>query len=114
MSMTLVKERFREVSGGVFLILGDALPLVEQAVQEVREALAPALGPPGLNSVTLRATEGDPSQGLVAARTLPMLGTHRLIFDSRAKRLTLTDSLFTTSYNHSHHSLNKTFKNSSN
>lgn len=77
--MTLVEERFSEVSGGVFLILGDALPLVEQAVQVVRDAVAPALGPPGLNSMTLRATEGDPSQGLVAARTLPMLGTHRLV-----------------------------------
>lgn len=79
MSMTALKQRFGEVTGGVYLVMGDATPLVEQAVEEVRTALAPTLGPRGLNSVTLRATEGDASQALVAARTLPMLGSHRLV-----------------------------------
>jgi DNA polymerase-3 subunit delta len=79
MSMTPLQERLAEDPGGVYLLLGDALPLVEGALEQIRARMESCLGPPGLNRSSHRATDGDLSSSLVAARTLPMLGTHRLV-----------------------------------
>ena len=79
MPMSPLQERLANEPGGVYLLLGDARPLVEGALGQVRARLESCLGPPGLNRSSHRATEGDVSGSLVAARTLPMLGTHRLV-----------------------------------
>jgi len=77
--MSPLQERLADDPGGVYLLLGDARPLVEGALDQIRSRLESCLGPPGLNRSSHRASEGDLQNSLVAARTLPMLGTHRLV-----------------------------------
>lgn len=72
---TLATEPLRRV----YVVLGEALPLVERAVKAIVTAVSPRLGPPAFNHGRYRSGEGDPQAPFDAARTLPMLGELRLV-----------------------------------
>ena len=72
---TLTTEPLRPV----YVVLGEAVPLVERAAKAIEAAVRPRLGPPAFNHGRYRAGEGDPLAPFDAARTLPMLGELRLV-----------------------------------
>jgi DNA polymerase-3 subunit delta len=63
----------------ITLIVGDARPLIEQAVAAVTEASLPSVGVPAFNVTTCRCGEDDPDRALDSARTLPMMAARRLV-----------------------------------
>lgn len=63
----------------VYVVVGDAAPIVEQAVAAIVEAALPTVGPPAFNHNTLRAPEVEASAAFNAARTLPMMAERRLV-----------------------------------
>ncbi len=73
----------RELAAGriarTYLVLGEALPLVDRAVQRIFEAVKPQLGPVAFNHGRFRATDAEAVRVFEAARTLPMMGAVRLV-----------------------------------
>jgi DNA polymerase-3 subunit delta len=63
----------------VYVVVGDAGPLVDQAVEQIVAAVMPELGPPAFNRTTVRAGEADAAEAFRTARTLPMMGSKRLV-----------------------------------
>ncbi len=63
----------------IYLVVGDARPLMEQAVEAVMSAALPVVGVPAFNVTMCRCGEDDPMQALTAARTLPMMSSRRLV-----------------------------------
>jgi DNA polymerase-3 subunit delta len=63
----------------VYVVLGEARPLVDRAARAIEAAARPRIGPPAFNHGRYRAGEGDPLAAFDAARTLPMLGELRLV-----------------------------------
>jgi DNA polymerase III delta subunit len=60
-------------------VLGDALPLVDRAVQQIFTAVRPKLGAVAFNHGRFRAGDPDAVRAFEAARTLPMMGELRLV-----------------------------------
>lgn len=73
----------RELAGGrlarTYLVLGEALPLVDRAVAKIFAAAKPHLGPVAFNHGRYRATDAEAVRVFEAARTLPMMGALRLV-----------------------------------
>ncbi len=63
----------------LWLVFGDARPLVDQAVDTITEAVLRRVGLPAFNHSVVRATESGASQALATARTLPMMAERRLV-----------------------------------
>ena len=61
------------------MVVGDAGPLVEQAVAQIVDAVRPELGPPAFNLSQVRAGDPDAVEAFRTARTLPMMGARRLV-----------------------------------
>jgi len=53
--------------------------MVTRAVELVRAAVEPELGPPAFNLTQIRATDSDAAEAFRTARTLPMMGSRRLV-----------------------------------
>src|SRR5690606_31543913 len=74
MSLTALERSLRE--DGVlpfYVLVGDAAPLREEAVDLLLSRILPTIGPPAFNHGSFRLSQDDPSAPLSAARTLPML-----------------------------------------
>lgn len=80
MSLTAL-ERSLEGDGllPVYLVVGDAGPLVEQALARLVAAALPHVGPPAFNHSSYRASEDHPGAPFSTARTLPMMAARRLV-----------------------------------
>jgi len=63
----------------VYVLVGDAAPLREEAVSRLVAEILPTIGPPAFNHSTFRLSQDDPAAALSAARTLPMLSDRRLV-----------------------------------
>lgn len=63
----------------VYVVLGDAGPLVEQAVARLIEEGLRHVGPPAFNHSSYRAGEADAAAPFATARTLPMMADRRLV-----------------------------------
>ncbi|MFT4626652.1 MAG: DNA polymerase-3 subunit delta [Myxococcota bacterium] len=63
----------------VYLLVGDARPLIDRAVQQVTAAVMPSVGVAAFNVTTCRCGEDDPTHALTTARTLPMMAERRLV-----------------------------------
>lgn len=80
MSLTALERSLRE--DGVlpfYVLVGDAAPLREEAVDLLLSRILPTIGPPAFNHGSFRLSQDDPSAPLSAARTLPMLSDRRLV-----------------------------------
>lgn len=62
-----------------FLVLGEALPLVDRAIEQIFAAAKPKLGAVAFNHGRFRASDPDAVRAFEAARTLPMMGALRLV-----------------------------------
>jgi len=69
----------------VVCLLGEESFLVDRALTEIRQQVL-AGGDPGLNSQTFEAPAASPAEVVNAARTLPFLGTGRLVVVRSAER----------------------------
>ncbi len=63
----------------VYVLVGDATPLVDVAVAGVEALALRQIRMPALNHQTVRATEGQAIAALASARTLPMMDALRLV-----------------------------------
>lgn len=62
-----------------YVVLGDAVPLVEQARAAIEAAVRPRIGLPAFNHGRYRATDPGAATAFTAARTLPMMAARRLV-----------------------------------
>lgn len=62
-----------------YLVLGDALPLVDRAVERIFAAVRPKLGAVAFNHGRYRSGDPEAARAFEAARTLPMMGELRLV-----------------------------------
>lgn len=80
--MTL-DELQRDLAAGrlsrTYLVLGEALPLVDRAVERIFASMKPRLGAVAFNHGRYRATDPEAVRAFEAARTLPMMGELRLV-----------------------------------
>jgi DNA polymerase-3 subunit delta len=80
---TSLAELERSLSEGqprpIYVVVGEAAPLVERAVRLVEHAVRPRLGPPAFNHARFRAGDEGGTGAFDTARTLPMLGELRLV-----------------------------------
>jgi len=65
--------------GPLYLVYGDATPLVDDAVRRITEAALAEVGLPAFNHSEYRAGEGSAVDALATARTLPMMASRRLV-----------------------------------
>ena len=63
----------------VYLVLGDAAPLVDDVVAAIVAAAEERCGLPAFNSHRARIGDGDPVEALVVARTVPMMAELRVV-----------------------------------
>lgn len=63
----------------VYLLMGDAVPLVERARASIEAAVKSRLGPAAFNHGRYRASEPGAVQAFTTARTLPMMADLRLV-----------------------------------
>jgi DNA polymerase-3 subunit delta len=63
----------------VWVVVGDATPLVDEAVLAVERAALEKIRMPALNHQTVRGGEGQVMAALASARTLPMMDAARLV-----------------------------------
>lgn len=63
----------------LWLVFGDAGPLVEEAVRRITEAALTRVGLPAFNHNVYRGGEPDAVGALATARTLPMMAERRLV-----------------------------------
>ncbi len=84
-------EQALQAGATLMVIHGDAGPLVEAAMARVREVVEPTVGPAVFNVSTHRAGEPDGIEAFRTARTLPMMGSRRLVL---VKDLQLGDDAF--------------------
>lgn len=63
----------------LWLVYGDATPLVVEAVRRLTEVALEEVGLPAFNHSEYRAGEADAAEALATARTLPMMASRRLV-----------------------------------
>lgn len=79
MSVSELESSIREGAERLYILMGDAAPLVERARASIEAAVRPRLGPAAFNHGRYRAAEPGAVQAFTAARTLPMMADLRLI-----------------------------------
>ncbi len=79
MSLSDLQSRVERAPRPVYLITGDARPLVLQAVSIVETAGLAKAGLPAFNHDSVRCTEPSPERAIVAARMPPMMGEYRVV-----------------------------------
>ena len=79
MSISALEASLTAGPAPVYVVVGDAVPLVEGAVERIRVAVEPMLGPVAFNLTVLRASEPEAVEAFRTARTLPMMGARRLV-----------------------------------
>lgn len=79
----------------VYVIVGDAGPLRQRAIERLLAAVRPRVGLPAFNHATVRCSSGDPLEALSTARTAPMMADLRLVvvMDVEAARMDFVDAL---------------------
>ncbi|MEQ1506556.1 MAG: hypothetical protein ABMB14_30285, partial [Myxococcota bacterium] len=86
MSMTELEASLRGEPLPVYIVLGEAAPIVERARAAIQAAITPRLGPIAFNHGRYRAADPGATQAFVAARTLPMMADRRLVEPRRVER----------------------------
>ncbi len=79
MSLRSLAEELKQGLEPVYIVLGEAHPLVDQAVEQIVAQVTPRLGPVAFNHSRHRASEPEGPAAFSAARTLPMMADLRLI-----------------------------------
>lgn len=79
MSLTALEQALSRGLDPVYVVLGDALPLVERATHAIQAAVLPRVGLPAFNHSRYRASEPNAVTAFSAARTLPMMADLRLV-----------------------------------
>jgi len=77
--MTELEHMLKQELAPVWLVLGDARPLVEAALERIVGAALEQCGLPAFNHSTYRAADPGAVGALATARTLPMMATLRLV-----------------------------------
>ena len=79
MSLTELVRTAREAPKRVYIVVGGARPLVEEAVMALLGATEDRIGLAAFNHTAYRATEPGASEAFSAARTLPMMADLRRV-----------------------------------
>lgn len=79
MAVTAVERALKDGIEPVYIVLGTAAPLVEQARIAVEAAVRPSIGLPAFNHGRYRGSDPGAEAAFVAARTLPMMADRRLV-----------------------------------
>ncbi len=79
MSVADLQTQLRAKIKPVYLVVGDATPLVLEATTCIEGVGLEKCGLPAFNHSVFRASESDAEQALAAARTLPMMGALRVV-----------------------------------
>lgn len=79
MSLKSLEEGLAERLEPVYVVIGEAQPLVDRAVEQILAQVTPRLGPAAFNHSRHRASEPEGPAAFTAARTLPMMADLRLI-----------------------------------
>lgn len=79
MSVSALEQALAREVEPVYVVVGDALPLVERAVAAIQAAVLPRVGLPAFNHARFRASEPGAVGAFSAARTLPMMADRRLV-----------------------------------
>ncbi|MBW2255368.1 MAG: DNA polymerase III subunit delta, partial [Deltaproteobacteria bacterium] len=77
--MTDLERMLKEGLAPLWLVIGDARPLVEAAVDQVVGAALEQCGLPAFNHSAYRASDANAVGALSTARTLPMMASLRLV-----------------------------------
>ena len=77
--MKSLQQRLEQGLNPVYLVMGDALPIVSEAVAAIEAVGLAQAGIPAFNHDTVRCTEPNPERALIAARTPPMMGSLRVV-----------------------------------
>jgi len=78
-SLNALSRSLEEGLRPAYVVIGDAAPLVASAIQRIREVVEPELGAVSFNLTQARANEPDAVEAFRTARTLPMMGSRRLV-----------------------------------
>lgn len=78
-SLKAIEASLRAGFEPVYIVLGEAAPLVERARAMIEAAVRPTLGPAAFNHSRYRAAEPGAATAFTAARTLPMMADRRLV-----------------------------------
>lgn len=80
MSLSALERSLREDGVlPVYVLMGDAVPLREEAAQRLVSEILPTIGPPAFNQSSFRLPQDDAAAALSAVRTLPMMSDRRLV-----------------------------------
>lgn len=79
MSLGALERSLEEGVQPLYVMIGDAAPMIAAAVEQVRAAVEPDLGAAAFNLTQVRATDADAAEAFRTARTLPMMGSRRLV-----------------------------------
>lgn len=79
MSVADLQTQLRAKLKPVYLVVGDAAPLVQASAKLIETAGLEKCGLPAFNHSVFRGSEGEAVQSISAARTLPMMGALRVV-----------------------------------
>ncbi len=79
MSLSKFRESLSAKLQPVYVIVDGARPMLDRAIEAVREAAMPKIGPPAFNHSRYRAPESGALDALVTANTLPVMAELRLV-----------------------------------
>jgi len=79
MSLSKFRASLSEELRPVYVIIDKARPILDRALQAVRDAVEPRLGLAAFNHGRYRASEANAIEALSAARTLPVMAEWRLV-----------------------------------
>ncbi len=79
MSLKALERKLQEKVEPVYIVLGEATPLVDRALGLITAQVLPQVAAPAFNHGRFRASEPEAPSAITAARTLPMMGTMRLV-----------------------------------